>query len=227
MKKYAGTLILVVAAMIWGTAFVAQTDAADSIPAFTFSALRSFVGAAVLFVFILARKKFSKSYAAQKTDVKRLLIAGVVCGLVLSVAMNLQQYGITVYPEQVNNVPGRSGFLTAMYVVIVPLLGIVFKKKIHPIVFLAAALAVFALWLLCLKNGFGGVYLGDILMLLCALAFSIQILSVDTLGAQVDGVMLSCVQFLVTGITSLIGAPYFLWLLAVSRVRAGRKGIKL
>lgn len=209
MKKYSGSLLLILAAFIWGTAFVAQADAAQSIPPFTFSALRSFVGFAALAVFALLRNKTAKNKEnSEKTDFKKLIISGVICGIVLFIAMNLQQYGITVYPDEVNNVPGRSGFLTAMYVVLVPICGLFFKRKVHPIVWLAAALAAVSLWLLCLKNGFGGIYLGDILMFICALAFTAHIIVVDTIGSQVDGVKLSCVQFLVAGILSLIFAAF-------------------
>ena len=208
MKKYTGTVLLIIAAFIWGTAFVAQADAAQSIPPFTFSALRSLVGAAVLLVFLTLRSRFSKQKQS-KADLKTLLISGVICGFVLFVAMNLQQYGISVYPPQVNNIPGRSGFLTAMYVVLVPICGLFFKKKVPPVVWLAAVLAVVALWLLCLKNGFGGIYLGDVLMFICALAFTAHIITVDTLGAKVDGVMLSCVQFFVAGILSLAAGLLF------------------
>lgn len=202
MKKYSGSLLLILCAFIWGTAFVAQADAAESIPPFTFSALRSFVGAAVLLIFLLLRKKIGKNN--EKTDYKKLILPGLICGIVLSIAMNLQQVGITVYPDTVNNVPGRSGFLTAMYVVLVPICGLFFHKKVHPLVWVAAALSVVSLWLLCLKNGFGGIYLGDILMFICALAFTAHIITVDTLGAQVDGVMLSSVQFLVAGVISAV-----------------------
>ncbi|MBQ6381640.1 MAG: DMT family transporter [Clostridia bacterium] len=209
MKKYTGSLLLMLAAFIWGTAFVAQTDAAESIPPFLFSALRSLIGAAVLCVFILLRRRFGKGAQMEKSDVKRLLLSGVVCGIVLFIAMNLQQYGITVYPQQVNNIPGRSGFLTAMYVVLVPISGLFFHKKVHPLVWAAVILAVAALWLLCLKNGFGGIYLGDVLMFICALAFTAHIISVDMLGKGVDGVLLSCVQFFVAGVLSLLCALIF------------------
>ncbi len=202
MKKYTGSLLLVLCAFIWGTAFVAQADAAESIPPFTFSALRSFVGAAALGIFLLVRRKVQPNH--EKTNFKKLITAGIICGVVLTIAMNLQQVGISVYPDTVNNVPGRSGFLTAMYVVLVPIGGIFFRKKVHPLVWLAAVLAVIALWLLCLKNGFGGIYLGDVLMFICALAFTVHIITVDTLGAQADGVLLSFVQFLVAGVISAV-----------------------
>ena len=207
MKKYTGLLLLVLAAFIWGTAFVAQADAAESIPPFTFSALRSLIGAAALGVFLLVRQRVKPSH--EKTDFKKLITAGIICGVVLTIAMNLQQVGISVYPDTVNNVSGRSGFLTAMYVVLVPIGGIFFHKKVHPLVWLAAVLAVIALWLLCLKNGFGGIYLGDILMFICALAFTVHIITVDTLGGEVDGVMLSFVQFMVAGVISGVIAFIF------------------
>ena len=201
MKQYSGSLLLILCAFIWGTAFVAQADAAQSIPPFTFSALRSFIGASVLLLFLILRKVFGKK--TERIFDKKAIISGVICGVVLCIAMNLQQVGITVYPEGVNNIPGRSGFLTAMYVVMVPLGGLFFKRKVHPLVWVAMVLAVLSLWLLCLKNGFGGIYLGDILMIICALAFTCHIITVDTLGAKADGVALSCIQFFVAGVLSL------------------------
>lgn len=208
MKQYAGSFLLILAAFIWGTAFVAQTDAAESIPPFTFSALRSLIGAAVLALFLLVRAKVSTA-PAKPIERKRLLAAGLICGVVLSIAMNLQQIGITVYPEHVNNIPGRSGFLTAMYVVLVPIAGLFFKKRVHVFVWIAAGLATVSLWLLCLKNGFGGIYLGDVLMFVCALAFTCHIICVDSLGKHTDGVMLSCLQFLVAGLISAVAALLF------------------
>ena len=200
---------MLLAAMIWGTAFVAQADAAQRIPAFTFSALRSFIGSAVLIAYIVFRRAVNKEYGKKKIEWKKLLTAGAICGVVLCIAMNLQQYGITVYPTQVNNIPGRSGFITALYVILVPVAGLLFHSKPHPTVWAAAGLAVIALWLLCLKNGFGGIYLGDILMLICAVAFTAQIITVATLGKGVDSVMLSAVQFFVAGLLSLIAALLF------------------
>ena len=193
MKKYAGLFFLIVGAFIWGTAFAFQREGIFF----------------VLLLFILVRRRADKDYGAKPVDPKKLLLSGAVCGTVLCIAMNLQQYGITVYPAQVSNIPGRSGFLTALYVVLVPIAGLFFKKKAHPLVYIAAILSVFSLWLLCLKNGFGGIYLGDILMLICAMGFTAQIIAVDTLGSGVDGVMLSCVQFLTAGVISLICALIF------------------
>ncbi|MBR2589996.1 MAG: DMT family transporter [Clostridia bacterium] len=208
MKKYSGSLLLILAAFIWGTAFVAQADAAQSIPPFAFSALRSFIGAAVLLIFIVLSRRLQKK-TAPPVAWRKLVLAGVICGVVLCIAMNLQQVGISVYPEDVNNIPGRSGFLTAMYVVLVPISGLFFRKKVPPPVWFATLLAVLSLWLLCLKNGFGGIYLGDVLMFICALAFTAHIITVDIFGTEVDGVMLSCVQFFVAGVISCLISVIF------------------
>ena len=211
MKKYAGPALLILCAFIWGTAFVAQADVAQSIPPFTFNALRAFVGAAALGIFIGGKQVFKRRTAnreKEKANTKKLLIAGLICGLVLTVGMNLQQVGITVYPAHVNNIPGRSGFITALYVVLVPIGGLFFKRRVHPLVWLAVALALISLWLLCLKDGFGSIYLGDVLMLICAFAFSVHIITVDTLGSQVDGIKLSCIQFAVAGTLSAVIALF-------------------
>ena len=96
-----------------------------------------------------------------------------------------------------------------MYVVLVPICGLFFKKKVPLVVWIAAVLAAVALWLLCLKNGFGGIYLGDVLMFICALAFTAHIITVDVFGTKTDGVMLSCVQFFVAGVLSLIAGLLF------------------
>ena len=203
MKKYTGSLLLMLAAFIWGTAFVAQADAAESIPPFAFSALRSFLGSFVLLIFIFVRARVNKEKVPHVAG-RKLAVAGIICGVVLCIAMNLQQVGISVYPGEVNNIPGRSGFLTAMYVVLVPISGLFFHKKVSVLVWIATVLAVISLWLLCLKNGFGGIYFGDVLMFICAIAFTCHIITVDKFGSEVDGVMLSCVQFFVAGSISLL-----------------------
>lgn len=207
MKKFKGSLLLILAAAIWGTAFTAQTQAAQSIQPFTFNAVRSLIGCAVLAAFIGIRDgalKKNKIVPASKREFKKLLVGGIICGTVLFIATNFQQYGIYLYPSSVHNVSGRSGFITAMYVVLVPVCGLFFGKKVPFAVWSAVGLAIISLYLLCFTNGISGIYTGDMLMLLCALSFTAHIITIDRVIGESDGVKLSCIQFFVAGILSLI-----------------------
>lgn len=208
-KKNSGSICLILASAIWGTAFVAQTSAAESVESFTFNSARYLIAAVVLFIFVLIKGKAKKERTEKEFSLKTLIIYGSIIGAVLFLASFLQQYGISNYPDTVNNIPGRSGFLTAMYVVLVPLFGIFFKKKVTSLLWLAVALTVVALWLLCLKNGFKGIYLGDILTIGCALCFTAHIMLIDHISGKVDGVKLSLVQFFTAGILSLICGVIF------------------
>jgi len=204
MKKTKGTLLLLLAALIWGMAFVVQTAAADAVGPFTFNAVRSFVGALFLLAVIGVR---SRRPAGQKPDAagsKRAVLAGAACGAVLFCAVNFQQFGIALYPEGVA-AAGRSGFLTATYVVMVALCARLSGKRLHPLVAVAAAGCLAGMYLLCLSGGFSGVYLGDVLELLCAVSFTGHILIIDR-HSGLDSVKMSCVQFFVCGALSLLGA---------------------
>ncbi len=205
MKNIKGSIILLIAAFIWGTAFVAQTSASDNVGAFTFTALRSAIGAAFLGAFMLLRKLYfnmSKKEVAKPVDIKRSLMGGAICGIVLFFATNLQQLGITVYPEGVAS-SGRAGFITATYVVMVAISGIFFGKKLHPVLWAAVAGCVAGMYMLCLSGGFSGVYFGDVLVFLCAICFTAHILVVDRFS-DIDSILLCCLQFTVTGIISAI-----------------------
>ncbi|MGN0690713.1 MAG: DMT family transporter [Oscillospiraceae bacterium] len=205
MKNIKGSIILLIAAFIWGTAFVAQTSASDNVGAFTFTALRSVIGAAFLGVFMLLRKLYfniSKKEATKPADIKRSLVGGAICGIVLFFATNLQQLGITVYPEGVAS-SGRAGFITATYVVMVAISGIFFGKKLHPVLWAAVAGCVAGMYMLCLSGGFSGIYFGDVLVFLCAICFTAHILVVDRFS-DIDSILLCCLQFTVTGIISAV-----------------------
>ncbi len=210
MKKYIGSLLLLFAAAIWGMAFAAQSSVADEIKPFTFNCLRMYIGCAVLSIFILFRDKIQHRpiLPAQPTERKCLLIGGAVCGIVLFIATNLQQFGISLYPEEAA-ASGRSGFLTAIYVVFVPLCGVFLKKKIHFSIWIAVVLAVAGMYLLCMQNGFSGIYSGDFVVLLCSVFFTAHILSIDYYVKKTDSVKLSCVQFFVGATLSLICSLLF------------------
>ena len=201
--------MLLIAAFIWGTAFVAQSSAAESIEPFTFTTARSFVGALFLVAVIYIKKLFTKSEIKEKQNYsfKQLMLGGSLCGAAMFIASNLQQMGITAYPDGVAS-SGRAGFITAMYVVLVALCGIFSGKKLHPAVLIAGGVAVLGMYLLCLSDGVSGIYLGDVLVFLCAVGFTAHILIVDKFSF-LDGIKLSCIQFLVCGTLCFICALIF------------------
>ncbi len=199
-----GTLILGVATIIWGLAFVAQSGAAKLIPSFAFNAMRSFIAAAFLIVLrlFLNRKDKIPFIPKDRKERKTFFLAAASCGVLIAVSVNFQQFGLALYPDGVAK-EARGGFLTALYVILVPLFSVFLGRKIRPVVWLGVLIAVAGVYLLCLSGGFGGIYLGDILMLCCAVSFALQILSVDRFVDRIDSIRLCCVQFIVCGILSL------------------------
>ena len=202
-KEWLGNLLLITAALIWGCAFVAQSIGMDYVEPFTFTAVRSILGALALLpciaVFDHINKKKGKAVA--KVDGK-LLKAGVISGLLLAGAVNLQQVGI-MYTSA-----GKAGFITALYIVLVPISGIFLRKKISGSVWLSVALATGGLYLLCINESLT-INNGDILVFLCAFIFAAQILVVDHYAPMVDGVKMAFLQFFVCGIVSLV--PMLIW----------------
>ena len=193
----------ILAAFIWGTAFVAQDMCADSIGAFTFNATRYFIAVLALLVVILikdglAKDKPSLSPIQKKAANKQLWLGGLCCGTALAVASNFQQAGMVAGTDS-----GKAGFLTALYVVLVPLFGLFFKRKVNLSTWIAVVLSVVALYLLCIKGEFS-LAPGDLLILVCAVCFAVHILVIDHFTAYCDGVKLSCIQFLFAGIISAI-----------------------
>lgn len=202
-RNMRGSLYLLLAAAIWGVAFVAQSSAADRVEPFTFNCIRSWIASTVLLAFLWARSRVKKEplWPTAPGDRKNLAVGGVLCGAVMFVAAGFQQSGITVYPPELAS-SGRSGFITALYVVMVPVVGIFFRKRVHPLVWGGVALSVLGMYFLCFSEGIGGVYLGDVLVFCCALAFTAHILTVDRFSPVTDGIKLSCIQFFVTGLLS-------------------------
>lgn len=193
----------ILAAFIWGTAFVAQDMCADSIGTFTFNATRYFIAVLALLVVILikdglAKDKPSLSPIQKKAANKQLWLGGLCCGTALAVASNFQQAGMVAGTDS-----GKAGFLTALYVVLVPLFGLFFKRKVNLSTWIAVVLSVVALYLLCIKGEFS-LAPGDLLILVCAVCFAVHILVIDHFTAFCDGVKLSCIQFLFAGIISAI-----------------------
>lgn len=193
----------VLAALIWGTAFVFQSVGADYVGPFTFNAARS----AVAFLFLLAlcaalrllRRKGGGSGAERTSPAYRrdLLLGGVCCGIALTVAANLQQKGIE------STSPGKAGFITALYIVIVPIMGLFLKKRAPKSIWLGIVLAVAGLYCLCITEEFT-IASGDFYILLCAFCFAGHILIIDYFTQKVDGVEMSCIQFLVAALLSSV-----------------------
>lgn len=206
MKNIKGSFILLIAALIWGTAFVAQTSGSEIVPTFTFNASRSFIGALFLFILSMVFSKYSvhkdSSYKASKWPV----IGGILCGLVLFFAMGFQQAGIGLYPDGVA-ASGRAGFLTATYVVMVAVYSQIAGRKIHPLIVLSVVGVICGMYLLCMSGGFSNLYIGDVLEFICAICFTIHILVVDRFS-ECDSIKLSCMQFLTCGVLSLIVALF-------------------
>lgn len=205
-KKLRGNLLLLLTALIWGISFVAQRAGMEYIGPFTFNGIRSLIGGIVLIpvILLLARmdQKGGKderelSDEEKQAERKTLLLGGLSCGIVLFIASSLQQIGV------VYTTAGKAGFITALYIVLVPILGIFIGKKIRPVIWLCVALSVAGLYLLCMKGGFS-LSKGDLLVLLCALAFAVHILVIDYFSPKTNGVKLSCIQFFVCGIISLV-----------------------
>lgn len=192
LKTWKSPLLLLLTATIWGVAFVAQSVGMDYVEPFTFNGVRNLLGALVLLP-VICGMSGERDVAEEKKDTKTLWLGGVLCGLCLCVASSLQQIGIQY------TTAGKAGFLTAMYIIMVPVFGLFLKKKCSPFVGISIVLATVGLYLLSIKEGFN-IGKGDIYVILCAVVFSIHILVIDYFAPKCNGVKLSCIQFLVCGV---------------------------
>lgn len=215
--KAKGPIMLLITAFLWGMAFVAQSQAADAVQPFTFNASRNFVGVLFLTLVIYARGRMGQDVPASKQvsavsktpclgsySRRMLLVGGAACGIVLCASSYLQQLGITAYPADAA-ASGRSGFVTATYMIMVAVFAIFAGKTAHPIVFVAVAVAMVGMYLLCAPNGFDNIYWGDALVLVSAVGYALHIIVIDRY-THIDGVRLSRVQLLVAGSVSLVCA---------------------
>ncbi|MBQ2161660.1 MAG: DMT family transporter [Firmicutes bacterium] len=193
-KKMKANVLLFIAALIWGTAFVAQKSG-GAIGSFTFNGIRTFIGGLVLLPLVL-KNHTDKS---QPVFNKHELIGGIVCGFFLFVAASLQQFGLAY------TTAGKAAFITTLYVVFCPILSlIVHKKKTRPLVWLCVVLDVIGLYLLCMTDASFSIQIGDTLVILCAIAFAGQMVAVDNYVVSIDGIKLSCIQFLFSGLLGII-----------------------
>lgn len=215
MKKTSlkNTLLLLLTAFIWGSSFVVQKGSMDYLEPFSYNAARNLVGGAFLLVVIPGLDKFRAARGGfEKGDRKHIVVGGILCGLVLFVASNLQQFGIALQSPETN--VGKAGFITACYCAFVPFLGLFMKKRSPAMVWGGVGVAVVGFFFLSLMDGIvAGCGLGlersDLLLLVCSLCFAIHIMVIDHYSPLVDGVRLSCIQFFVCGALSLLSA--LLW----------------
>lgn len=205
-KQRLANMALLLAAFIWGTAFVAQSVGMDYVGPFTFLWVRSFVGALALLPVILVRSISEKKIGVKEGNLpnnrKTLIMGGLWCGLALCIASNLQQVGI-----QYTSV-GNAGFITSMYMLIVPVFSIFLGKKVKKKIWCCIVVAAIGMYLLSISEEFS-VSKGDIIMAGCAVFYALQIMIVDYYAPKTDGVKLSCLQFVVTGIITMFMALVF------------------
>ena len=202
------SLLLLLCSFIWGTAFVAQS-AGSGMGAYSFLAGRSWLAVVVLIPTVLVfdairRKNGTDAKPKTAAEKKKLLTAGLVCGTFLFAASAAQQIGITLNPST-----AKAAFLTAMYVVMVPVFGLFLGRKGSVQLWVSMVIAVAGLYMLCMKNGFGGIETSDWILLSCAVLFSFQIMSIDHFSPLVDGVRLSLIQFIVVAVESSAAALIF------------------
>lgn len=217
--KSLNNALLVLTALIWGSAFVAQSVGMDYIGPFTFNAIRNILGGLVLLpvIYVIKRKwekaerasadyntalnSGSKMTGDSKKERKQLLLGGICCGICLMAGSSLQQIGLQ-YTS-----PGKGGFITALYMLIVPILGLFIGKRAGIKTWIGVVLAVIGMYFLCITDGFS-IAKGDFIILLAAIAFAFHILVIDYFSERADGVSMSCIQFFVCGVLSIF--PMFL-----------------
>lgn len=211
-KATRNSFLLFLAACIWGLAFVFQSKGMEYMDPFTFNGVRALIGAFSLFLFVLVRNK-ATGRKLRDLDWKITLTAGICCGAALTAASTIQQFGI-VYTSV-----GKAGFITTLYIIFVPIAGILFRRKVSWIVWVAAGMAAVGMYLLCMNESFT-VNIGDVLVFICAVFFTAHIMIIDYFSPKTDGVVISLIQFTICGVVCMICA--FIWgNPAWSQIRSG------
>lgn len=198
-----GPILLISAAMIWGLSFVAQKQGMEYVEGFTFNGIRSLIGGIVLLpvIFFRSRKNTVKLSPVEKKQTRKDNIKGIlIVGTMLCIGSNLQQFAFD-YIE-----PGKVGFITALYMLLVPLISFIAYKKKQPVTtWIGVILGVGGLYMICMGGASSfSLGKGEILAMLCSIAFALHIIVIDKYAPKIDTIVLSCGQYLVTGIVSCI-----------------------
>lgn len=211
VQKIISPLLIVLAALIWGASFVAQSEGGE-MGSFTFQAIRNTLAFLSILLVVLIKEKTDKTKIRQKkhsgfkeffADNKFLFKSGIACGIALSVGTMFQQVGIDMQGKEVST--GRAAFLTALYIIFVPILGIFLKKKVGLFAWVSVAIGALGMYFISIQPSEGFfISTPDILLIICAFGFAVQIMIVDKVSTRVDGIKLSCIQFLVTATVSCI-----------------------
>ena len=200
IKNFKGSIMLLITSIIWGTAFVAQSEGMNYVEPFTYNAMRTLLGGVVLIPVMILFRFSDKRNGKKKSScsLKNTVIGGICCGVALFIASSFQQAGIA------QTTAGKAGFVTALYIVIVPLIGIFLHKKMPLRMWLFIAIALAGFRLLCIKQDIG-ISSGDLLVFFGAIAFAVHITVIDYFNQKnTDGVLMSCIQFFTAGLLMLI-----------------------
>ncbi len=202
MNRMKGNLLLLLAAFIWGFGFISQTVAMDHVGPWTFNCVKYLIAGITLVFVIPVLDRFRDTEEIKKQDSKVLIKGGIACGAVLAVASAFQQFGV------MHTTVGKAGFITALYVIIVPLLAVVIGKKVRPLIWLCVIMSAAGLYFLSMQGSFRLSY-GDLMVFMCAVSFAVHILVIDHFSPYTDGARLSCIQFFTAGLISLVPALVF------------------
>jgi len=195
------TVLLLSASLIWGFAFVAQSMGMDYLGPVTFNGARFLLGSFALAPLAILSTHYEKKHNTRRGTPKDLYIAALLCGITVCIATTLQQIGI-IYTSV-----GKAGFITTLYIIIVPIMGVFLKRKVDGIIWIGAVIAAVGLYLLCINEGFD-LNRGDVYIFICAIVFSIQILLIAHFAPRVNCIQLSCLQFLIAGLICIaVGLP--------------------
>lgn len=198
-REFKASIMLFATAIIWGLAFVAQAAGMEHLGPLSFTASRCFVAVVFLYLTYKFFMMKSASYREEKFDMKRTLVGGSVCGLVFTIAINLQQVSL------IYTTAAKASFLTALYIVFIPVIGLFFGRRPSVKIILCIFLAMMGTYLLSIKGGLK-INRGDLIVILSALVFAIHILLLTKYSTNTNAVLVSLVQFAVCGVISLVGA---------------------
>lgn len=195
-QRLKGNLILILTAIVWGSGFVAQSAGMELIGANTFNGIRMLIGSFILMPLAFYNIKVKKTVTRENK--KTLIISGIICGVILCAASTVQTWGISYTTS------GKSGFITALYLIFVPIIGVILGKKLSLQTVLCALLALVGMYMLCMTEGFDNINFGDAITVISAVLFAIHITVIDKVASDIDAIAFSSIQFFVCGCINII-----------------------